>query len=142
MLLNTREVLSEISEAAENLDCSTSATKAVELSENMSDILELSAQHLQEEENWRGQNKRKPSEHDKIIPSKRGKYLRTCPNVTLMHNRPLSKRKDMIIQNGNLLAPVKIEKMKVQVMNTCPFDSLIELIVNRYSDYILYIKDV
>jgi len=73
-----------------------------------------------------------------MIPSKRGKYLQACPNVTLMHNRPLRKRKDMIIQNGNLLAPVKVQKVKVQVMNTCSFDSLIELIVNGYSDYIVY----
>lgn len=55
-----------------------------------------------------------------------------------MHNRPLRKQKDMVIQNGNLLAPVKIEKIKVQVMNTCWFDSLIEFIVNEYSNYIIY----
>lgn len=138
--LNTGEVLSEISKAAESLDCSISATKAIESSENMSDTSELSEQHLQEEENWRGQNIRKvqTNEHDKSTPSKRGKYLRACPNVTLIHNHSLRKRKDIIIQNGNLLAPVKIEKTKVQVMNTCPFDSLAELMANGYSDYIVY----
>lgn len=118
--------------AAESLDCSISATKTVELSEDMSDTSEFSEQHLQEEEN--GQNKRKmqSSVHNKMTSSKRGKYLRICPNVILMHNCPFRKRKDMIIQNGNLLAPVKVDKTKIQVVNTCPFDLLIELI--GYSD--------
>lgn len=119
-------------------------TKPIESSENISDTSELSEQHLQEEENWRGQNIRKvqTNEHDKSTPSKRGKYLRTCPNVTLIHNHSLRKRKDIIIQNGNLLAPVKIEKAKVQVMNTCSFDSLAELMANGYSDYIVYQRQV
>lgn len=142
--LNTHEISSEISKAAESSDCSTSVTKAVELSENINYTTEFLEQHLQEEENWRGQNKRsmRTNEHNKSIPSKRGKYLQACPNVTLMHNRPLRKRKDIIIQNGNLLASVKIEKIKVQVMNTCSFDSIIELITNGYSDYIEYQRQV
>lgn len=131
VVLNIHEVLSEIFKATKSLDCSTFTTKVVELSENMNDVSELSEQHLQEEENW------KPNEHDKMIPSKRKKYLQACPNVTLMHNRPLRKRK-VIIQNGNLFAPVKIEKVKIQVMNTCSFNSLNELIVNGYSDYIVH----
>lgn len=77
---------------------------------------EVLKSHLQEKENWRGQNKKRiQSEHDKSTPSKRGKYLRACPNVTLMHNRPLRKQKDRIIQNGNLLDPVKIEKAKFRL---------------------------
>jgi len=80
--LNTREILSEISKVSESSDCSTSPTKMVKLLENMSDSSE-SPEHLQEEENWRGQNKRKMqiNEHDKSS-SKRGKYLQACPNVT------------------------------------------------------------
>lgn len=114
--LNIREVLSKISKPAESSDYSTSATKAIELSENVSDTSECS-EHLEEEDNWHGQNKRKMrnSEHDKNTLFKRGKYLRACPNITLMHNRPLRKRKDMLIQNDNLLAPVKIEKTKFKL---------------------------
>lgn len=58
----------------------------------------------------------------------------------MIHNRPLCKSKDIIKRNGNLLPPVKIEKVKIQLMNTCSFDSLVELIAN--SDYNEYKKRV
>lgn len=105
---------------------------------------DLSETQLQEEENWRGKNKKKdPINNDDInAPSQRGKYLKSCPNISLLHHRPLRKRKDAIIQNGNLLPPIKIGKIKIQMMNTCSFDAIAELLTNGYSNYIAYQRRV
>jgi len=94
---------------------------------------------LNEEENWRGMNSEKrKKKKKKTLPhgiiKKRGKYLTACPDVTLIHNRPLRKKKDVCIRNGSLLPPIKIGATKKQVLSTCPFDATIELLATAYAD--------
>lgn len=67
----------------------------------------------------------KTSEHDKMTLSKRGKYLWASINVTLMHNHPLRKREGS--DNTKWLFIYSCKDRKVPVMNTCLFNSLIEL---------------
>lgn len=47
------------------------------------------------EENWHGLNSSTKIRKEivKTVGKKRGKYLIVCPDITLMHNRPLRKRK-------------------------------------------------
>lgn len=82
-------------------DSSIFAGKLIKLSKNIINTSELSKRQLQGTENWRGQNKKKMQSNKKkyrSTPLKRGKYLRAFPNITLIHNRPLRKRKDEIIK--------------------------------------------
>lgn len=94
------------------------------------------------EENWRGLNPLKKETTVQSTKKQRGKYLTACPNVTLIHNRPLRKRKNACIQNGSLLPPTKIGTTKIQVVSTCPFDATVELLAIAYADSVVYKKTV
>ena len=51
---------------------------------------------LNEIETWRSQQDKE---------SKRGKYLRICPDVDSIHNRPYITSKIPLLQNSNILRP-------------------------------------
>lgn len=71
-------------------------------------------QYLITEENWRGLNPHKQKESSlDISKRKRGKYLTAYPDISLIHNRPLRKKKNASIQNGSLLPPIKINITKI-----------------------------
>lgn len=96
------------------------------------------------EENWRGLNPAKNLREEATVDivRKRGKYLTACPDITFIHNRPLRKRKGACIQNGSLLAPIKIGTKKLQALSTCPFDALTELLTTAYVDSVVYKQTV
>lgn len=52
----------------------------------------------------------------------KGKYLRQCPEIELVHNRPHRRKKISILRNGVCQGPVSIDRRLEQVKNTCPFD--------------------
>lgn len=74
---------------------------------------------------------------EKII-EERGKYLKPCPNIKLIHNRPLRRRQDAVIQNGSILPPVLVDGERLQLMYTCPFDSAVEVLATAYMDSKVY----
>lgn len=43
-----------------------------------------------------------------------------------------------VIRSGHLLQPINIGKEKTQLINTCPFDSLVEILSTTYIDSIYY----
>nr|CAA33497.1 unnamed protein product [Drosophila melanogaster] len=124
----------------------------------LEEILEESeVEYLLQEENWKVKNKTiKPtegndaedndtddenkemdlSEQPKEKP--RGKYLKKCPNVELLYNRPHRRKQDEILHNGGSMGPVWIGKQLLQFKNTCPFDSLVEILSTAYIDNFYY----
>ncbi|EFN74295.1 120.7 kDa protein in NOF-FB transposable element, partial [Camponotus floridanus] len=46
------------------------------------------------------------------------------------------------IQNGSLLPPIKINKTKIQVLSTCPFDAITEILTTTYVDSVIYKQTV
>lgn len=117
--------------------------KTAEIIDSNVDVRSNSLEYLNEEETWRnlnnktGQNKGiekvqcDSSEPAKPHIPKRGKFLQPCPDVELIHNRPLRRIRDNNIQNGGT---VKIDKVKVHMTYTCPCDSSVELMATACSD--------
>lgn len=68
----------------------------------------------------------------------RGKYLKPCPNVNLTYNRPLRKRKDEILKNGNNCNLILLNGERIYVKNTCAFDSLVEVLTTSYCNYSIF----
>lgn len=69
------------------------------------------------------------SENDKNLLNKRGMYVTPCPNVKIIHQKPVQKKfKRSFIKNGNRLPPRMINNNKVYLFNTCPSDSITEII--------------
>lgn len=64
---------------------------------------------------------------------KRGRYLRACPEIDLLNQKPLTKTKNRkIIKNYNLLKPRSFGKIKVYVTTSSFIDSIIEVLVASY----------
>lgn len=83
----------------------------------------------------KSQNDTKSPINDIKINRVRGKYLRACPNVELIYDKPLRKRQGKIIQNGGKCNPVFINGTKIYVTNTCGFDAPVEIFTCCYSNY-------
>lgn len=62
----------------------------------------------------------------------RGKYLRPCPDIKDIHNKQLIKRNNLLLINGNKWPVQKIEDTVIAVRNTCPYDSLVEVLSHAY----------
>jgi len=71
----------------------------------------------------------------KINVTNRGKYLKSRPDINLTYDRPLRKRKDEILRNGNNCNLVIVNDKKLYVKNTCAFDSLVEILTTSYCNY-------
>lgn len=112
-------------------------------------LSEINIGHMFEEEGWKG--KTKPSAvttYDNSLGTvqnklnravgQRGKYLNPCPDIEIIHNRPTKKRSTNILQNGITVAPVWINKKLIQIKNTCPFDSLAEILSSAYAENAFY----
>lgn len=65
----------------------------------------------------------------------RGKFLKPCPDIIIIHQKPTGNRTRGIIQNGNKLAPVKLFNKKDSLSNTCAFDSIIEILASSYCNF-------
>ncbi|CAG4983565.1 unnamed protein product [Colias eurytheme] len=70
---------------------------------------------------------------------KRGKYLTAHPEVQAYHNNLQNKRsekkKRKIIQNGQFIRAYPIKGEKLVCNNTCPFDSLMEILSFAYLNF-------
>lgn len=82
---------------------------------------------LNEVETWKGKK-------DNDIPSKRSKYLRICPNIDSIHNKPQLTSKISLLQNGNMLGPQNVTGQYVMIENTCAFDAIIQSLLVGYRD--------
>lgn len=80
--------------------------------------------------------KKKPLSENKCN-KQRGKYLKSRPDINLTYDRPLRKRKDEILRNGNNCNLVIVNDKKLYVKNTCAFDSLVEILTSycSYSEF-------
>lgn len=103
--------------------------------------------YLNEEENWKGKNrKEKTTKKQENLDSqrkntkKRGRYLTPCIDIQLIHNRPLRRKKTALLRNGICLGPVWIGRRLVQLKNTCPFDTFVEILSTAYIDNDYYLQ--
>lgn len=80
-----------------------------------------------------------------IHPStqQRGKYLRPCPAIQNIHNNKMIKRhKNTLLMNGNQYPLQAIGDKMVAVRNTCPYDSLVEVISHAYVENHAYREEI
>ena len=63
-------------------------------------------------------------------PGIRGKFLRARPDVFTRHQKPYNQLKSQIIKNGSFCNPLCIDGRTICVINTCAFDSIIELLAH------------
>lgn len=54
------------------------------------------------------------------------------PDISILHQRPTGKKSKTIISNGNKLPPVKMFGNKITFLNTCAFDSILEILCSAY----------
>lgn len=78
--------------------------------------------------------KKKPLSENKCN-KQRGKYLKSRADINLTYDRPLRKRKDEILRNGNNSNLVIVNDKKLYVKHTCAFDSLVEILTTSYCNY-------
>lgn len=80
-----------------------------------------SFEELNDLENWRGQGKPKRNP---------AKYLNKHPEIVLeVKMKSLKDPKEILLRNGSITGfPLITEKTKVQIRNTCSFDSVIQLL--------------
>lgn len=115
-------------------ECLTTNNNETEIShihQNEEQLMEISPQStfLNEIETWRDQ---------KDKDSKRGKYLRICPDVDSIHNKPRVTSKIPLLQNGNILSPQHISGQNIMVKNTCAFDAIVQSLLVGFRDWITY----
>lgn len=80
--------------------------------------------------------KKKPL-RERTTNKHRGKYLQSSPDIHLIYDRPLRKRKDEILRNGNNCNTVLVNGKKLYIKNTCAFDSIVEILANTNTAIIL-----
>ena len=79
--------------------------------------------------------KKRPLSIELIDSKKRGKYLQPDPYIKFVHQRPTGQQSKAILKNGNLQKTrVTLNKIKTRIKNTCPFDSLLEILSSAYSN--------
>lgn len=67
------------------------------------------------------------------------KYKESCQDIKRLLNKSgLRSTTQPLIINGNLCKPVKINKNKVIIYNTCPFDALLACVVVGYIEFNQY----
>lgn len=96
------------------------------------DMSEIStpAIFLNEIETWKGKQ-------EKDLP-RRGKYLRLCPDIDSIHDKPQLTSKIPLLQNGNMLGPQNIAGQYAIIVNTCAFDTIVQSLLVGYRDWISY----
>lgn len=73
------------------------------------------------------------------IKKRRTKYLEACPEIDRILSKTCTRSsKTILLQNGNLTTPCKMNKKTFIVSNTCAFDSLVFGIAMAYTDFPSY----
>lgn len=101
-------------------------------------------------ENWRGKaeepltsftlkenRKQKCSVLKKRMPTESkkrpSKYMQPIPEIErVLNNRSLRSKHDSLLLNGNLKTPLRINKTRYLIHNTCPFDSVVIIVAIAY----------
>lgn len=160
----------DVNDSSEEEKCSEIDSDLVKNNNNKEHKELIKNDHLFQEEDWKGRNmamkvvmeernmsspiqsnikskifaneQNKENEYLAKNKKQRGKYLTACTDIELIHNRPLRRKKNVILRNGICLGPVFIGKRLIQLKNTCPFDSIIEILATAYVDNACYKEKV
>lgn len=91
-------------------------------------------------ENWKNLADKPFHDDTKKTKTKRWiKYKESCQDIKRLLNKSgLRSTTQPLIINGNLCKPVKINKNKVIIYNTCPFDALLACVVVGYIEFNQY----
>jgi len=77
-------------------------------------------------ENWKGKNN---------SPKKRGRYLTVCPDIENIHLKPKFTTSVPLLKNGSTLGPVVLGNSPTMLINTCPFDAIVQSLLVGYYDW-------
>ncbi|CAI6370090.1 unnamed protein product [Macrosiphum euphorbiae] len=105
------------------------------LNDNDSNSLETSSCISSDIENWRGKGEN-PTAKLSIIKKykKRTKYMDPTPEIERLLNKSLRSKNQTLLINGNMKTPIRVNKKRYLVSNTCAFDSVCILIAMAYTD--------
>lgn len=95
-------------------------------------------------ENWKNKASSTFKKKKELQQSKRSLYLEKHPEIRsrLKVNHNISKHRLSLIKNGTLMRPIMIgqypNKKRCHIINTCAFDSIIQMISTAYMDSLDY----
>ena len=70
---------------------------------------------------------------DVKVKKQRGKFLRACPEIDLLSQKPTKKpKKRKLIRNSNLLKSKSVDKNKKKIVTSSPMDSILEILTSAY----------
>ncbi|KAL7292920.1 hypothetical protein TKK_0006587 [Trichogramma kaykai] len=78
----------------------------------------------------------------KSTVKKRGKYLESCLDIENIHQRPKIKSLTRMLKNANLEPPILHEKKVYTFKTSCMFDTVFELCLSAFSNFINFHNDV
>lgn len=86
-------------------------------------------------ENWRGKGKN-PNTNLSLAKKKKKstKYMDSTPEIERILNKSLRSKYQTLLINGNMKTPIKINKKRYLVSNTCAFDSVCIILAMAYTD--------
>lgn len=58
-----------------------------------------------------------------------------CPDIENIYQRPTFDRAVPVLQNGSALPPLKVGQQVLRVVNTCPFDAIVQSVLAAYRDW-------
>ncbi|KAL5237422.1 hypothetical protein ACI65C_004832 [Semiaphis heraclei] len=101
------------------------------------DVIKTTWVNLEEQEgntveNWRNKGDKK---------KRRSLYLDNHPEIRIKKKKFTNmkgKRQIDIARNGTLLRPITVNKRKIRVLNTCPLDSILQILATNVIDSVTY----
>ena len=73
------------------------------------------------------------NENQDQLKVRRGKFLEPCPDIELLEQIPIGRRRlRKVIKNCNYLKPRKVNNIKVTVVTSSYFDSILEVMISAY----------
>ena len=73
------------------------------------------------------------NENQKQLEIGRGKFLKPCPDIELLEQIPITKRRlRKVIKNCNLLKPKKVNNIKITIITSSYFDRIFEIMISSY----------
>jgi len=95
-------------------------------------LVNLEKQEGNTVENWRNKGDKK---------NRRSLYLDNHPEIRIKKKKITNmkgKRQIDIARNGTLLRPITVNKRKIRVLNTCPVDSILQILATSIIDSVTY----
>lgn len=114
----------------DNIDCSANENNENLYQPNLNNLVNLDHSYCSDNNSPLNENSFDAAvEKNLRMIKKEGKYFKSFPEINLINNlAPSNKKEEFLLQNGNKSGPVFFQNESWFAFNTCPFDSIVQLI--------------